>query len=87
MSCAMHIKSNVAQRFGQASAREIITIAKTYSARYAAHLVNEVRRHKPEAAEYIDDITDLWKSSQWMQPQFKDGGDATTVRNCHIKHQ
>ena len=70
MSCAMHIKSNVAQRFGQASAREIITIAKTYSARYAAHLVNEVRRHKPEAAEYIDDITDLWKSSQWMQPQF-----------------
>ena len=59
MSCAMHIKSNVAQRFGQASAREIITIAKIYSARYAAHLVNEVRRHKPEAAEYIDDTTDL----------------------------
>ena len=33
MSCAMHIKSNVVQRFGQASARQIITIAKTYSAR------------------------------------------------------
>ena len=28
-----------------------------------------MQQHKPEAADYIDDITDLWRSSHWMQPQ------------------
>ena len=69
MSCAEHIKSNVAQKYGQASAREIISIAKTYSARHAVHLIGDVRRHKPEAADYIEGITDLWRSAHWMQPQ------------------
>jgi hypothetical protein len=68
MSCAMHIKANVAQRFGQACSKNVINIAKTYSLRYASHLIDQVRRIKPEAAVYIDSITDLWRSSDWVLP-------------------
>ena len=33
------------------------------------HLIADVHRHKPEAVDCIDGITDLWRSSHWMQPQ------------------
>ena len=68
MSCAMHIKANVAQRYGQACSRDVINIAKSYSIRYASYLIDQVRRIKPEAAEYIDTIADLWRSSDWLLP-------------------
>jgi hypothetical protein len=44
-----HLPST-ADAYQPSSAREIISIAKTYSMRYDAHLVNKVRKHKPEAS-------------------------------------
>jgi hypothetical protein len=79
MACAMHIKANVAQRFGQACSRNVINISKTYSVRYASYLIEQVRRIKPEAAEYIDSITDLWRSADWLLPPGRNSLDPTQV--------
>ena len=70
MACAMHIKANVGQRFGQACSRNVvlINIAKSYSVWYASYLIEQVRRIKNEAAVYIETITDTWRSSDWLLP-------------------
>ena len=49
-----------------------MAIAKTYSARNAANMMDLVRQIKPSAAAYIQNIEDsgvLWKCSQWIDWQ------------------
>ena len=67
-SCAFHIKQNVEQRYGQAIASNVMSIAKTYSLRQYEHLVDGIRRVKPVAAAYIEDVTcnEIWCNSQSM---------------------
>jgi hypothetical protein len=69
ISCAKHIEANVAQRFGQQSARYVIAIAKTFSTRYGNYLLDKVRNIKPSAAEYIENVEDLWRSTDWMSSE------------------
>ena len=69
MSCAKHIEGNVAQKFGKQCSKYVLAIAKTFSTRNSSRLFEEVRRIKPEAAAYLDEITDndrvLWRTTQW----------------------
>ena len=68
-SCAKHIESNVTQRFGKQCGRYVMAMAKTYSARNAANMLDLVRQIKPSAAAYIESIESggvLWKCSQWI---------------------
>ena len=69
MSCAKHIEGNVAQKFGKQCSKYVLAIAKTFSTRNSSRLFEEVRRIKPEAATYLDEITDkdrvLWRTTQW----------------------
>jgi hypothetical protein len=66
-SCAKHIEGNVSQRYGKQCARFVFPIAKTFSTRYANHLLEQVRKIKPAAAEYIENINDtFWQSIDWL---------------------
>ncbi|KAI2505523.1 MULE transposase domain [Fragilaria crotonensis] len=69
MSCAKHIEGNVAQKFGKQCSKYVLAIAKTFLTRNSSRLFEEVRRIKPEAATYLDEITDndrvLWRTTQW----------------------
>jgi hypothetical protein len=68
-SCAKHIESNVTQRFGKQCGRYVMAMAKTYSARNASNMLDQVRQMKPSAAAYLENIDNsgvLWKSSQWI---------------------
>ena len=68
-SCAQHIRANVLQRFGKNASKYVMTIAKTYSARYVEILMEKTKKMKPQAALYIQSIEErgiLWKSSQWL---------------------
>ena len=68
-SCAKHIESNVTQRFGKQCGRYVMAMAKTYSARNASNMLDQVRQLKPSAAAYLENIDNsgvLWKSSQWI---------------------
>lgn len=72
MSCAKHIEANVSQRFGQECARYVCGIAKTHSTRYANHLLEIVRKIKPAAADYIENVNDTyWRSTSWLQTENK----------------
>jgi hypothetical protein len=68
MSCAKHIEANVAQKFGKQCARYVCSIAKTFSTRASSYLFDEIRKVKPQAAAYLDNLTEsgvLWRSTQW----------------------
>jgi MULE transposase domain/SWIM zinc finger len=68
MSCAKHIEANVAQKFGKQCAKYVCSIAKTFSTRASSYLFDEIRKVKPEAAAYLDNLTEsgvLWRSTQW----------------------
>ena len=68
MSCAKHIEANVAQKFGKQCARYVCAIAKTFSTRHSSRLFDEIRKVKPEAVNYLEDITNagvIWRSTQW----------------------
>ena len=68
-SCAKHIESNVTQRFGKQCGRYVMAMAKTYSARNASNMLDQVRQMKPSAASYLENIDNsgvLWKCSQWI---------------------
>ena len=41
-------------------------MAKSFSTRYVDYLLEQVRAHKPAAADYIANIDDLWRSTDWM---------------------
>ena len=67
MSCAMHIEANVAQKYEKQCARHVCAIAKTFSTRHSSCLFDEIRKVKPEAVKYLEDITNagvLWRSTQ-----------------------
>ena len=67
MSCAKHIEANVAQKFGKQCAKYVCSIAKTFSTRTASLLLDEICKVKPEAATYLESITEsgvLWRSTQ-----------------------
>ena len=69
MSCAKHIEANVAQRYGKQCSRFVCAIAKSSSARYSNRLLEAIRNIKPDAAVYLEDITNsgtLWRSTQWL---------------------
>ena len=71
-SCAKHIESNVTQRFGKRCGQYVMAMAKTYSPRNAANMLDLVHRIKPSAAAYIENIERsgvLWKCSQWVASQ------------------
>jgi hypothetical protein len=57
-TCAKHIKSMVTQRFGKQCGRSVMAIAKTYSARNAANMLDLVRQMKPSTAAYVQNIED-----------------------------
>ena len=68
MSCAKHIEANVKQKFGQQCAKYVFALAKTFSTRNASRLLEHIRRIKPEAAAYLEGITEsgvLWRTTQW----------------------
>ena len=68
MSCAKHIEANVAQKFGKQCARYVCAIAKTFSTRRSTRLFDEIRKVKPDAVKYLEDLTNagvLWRSTQW----------------------
>ena len=67
ISCARHIESNVAQKFGQQCAQSVCRIAKTFSTRYANQLIASIAKIKPEAAEYIENVEELWRSTSWLE--------------------
>ena len=49
------------------NAHGFFSIAKTFSTRYANHLLEQVRKIKPAAAEYIENINDtFWQSIDWL---------------------
>jgi hypothetical protein len=50
-------------RYGQHAARSIIAMAKSVSSRYTDYLLEQVRVHKPVAADYIANTDDLWRST------------------------
>ena len=41
-------------------------MAKSFSTRYGDYLLGQVRAIKPAAADYIENIDDLWRSTDWM---------------------
>jgi SWIM zinc finger len=41
-------------------------MAKSFSTRYVDYLLGQVRAIKPAAADYIENIDDLWRSTDWM---------------------
>ena len=41
-------------------------MAKSFSTRYVDYLLEQVRAHKPAAADYIVNIDDLWRSTDWI---------------------
>jgi hypothetical protein len=68
MSCAKHIEANVKQKFGQQCAKYVFALTKTFSTRNANRLLEHIRRIKPEAAAYLEGITEsgvLWRTTQW----------------------
>ena len=67
VSCAKHIEANVRTRFGWPCAKDIIQIAKTFSSRHADRLVEKVRNIKPAAADYIENVEDVWRLTEWMK--------------------
>jgi len=69
VSCARHIEANVAQRFGKECSKFVCTIAKTMSIRYESELFDKICAIKPEAATYLQDITDLWKGTTWLDQE------------------
>jgi hypothetical protein len=69
VSCAKHIQANVKAKFGQLCARYVIQIAKTFSTRKSDDLLDEIRNIKPEAADYIESVEDVWRSTEWMDSQ------------------
>ena len=68
-SCAKHIEANVCQRYGKQCSRFVYAMAKTFSTRYANHLLEQVKMIKPAAAEYIENINDttFWRSVDWLE--------------------
>ena len=41
-------------------------MAKSFLTRYVDYLLEQVRAHKPVAADYIANIDDLWRSTAWI---------------------
>ncbi len=71
-SCEKHIESNVTQRFGKRCGQYVMAMAKTYSPRNVANMLDLVHRIKPSAAAYIENIKRsgvLWKCLQWVALQ------------------
>ena len=66
VSCAKHIQANVKAQFGQQCARYVIQIAKTFSTRKSADLLDKIQSIKPAAADYIENVEDVWRSTDWM---------------------
>ena len=62
------MSSRAAEVWKNAS-KYVMTIAKTYSGRYAEILMEKTKKMKPQAALYIQSIEErgiLWTSSQWL---------------------
>ena len=71
MSCAKHIEANVMQQFGKKCSKHVIAMAKRYSVRYDEYVLEQIRTHKPSAANCVEDISErgiLWSNSQWSEP-------------------
>ena len=71
MSCAKHIEANVMQKFGKKCSRHVMAMSKTYSVRYYEYALRQIRTTKPNAARYVEDISErgtLWSNSQWSEP-------------------
>ncbi len=64
--CAKHIQANVKAKFGQLCARYVIQLAETFSARISDDLLDEIRNIKLEAADYIESVEDVWRSTERM---------------------
>ena len=68
MSCAKHIEANMTQRFGRMCGRHVMAMAKTYSQCYYDLVLDVIRQSKPQAANYIENISSngiLRSNSQW----------------------
>ena len=68
MSCAKHIETNVTQRFGRMCGRHVMTMAKIYSQHYYDQVLDVIRQSKPQAANYIENISSngiFWSNLQW----------------------
>jgi hypothetical protein len=90
MSCAKHIEANVAQKFGKQCAKYVCSIAKTFSTRASSYLFDEIRKVKPQAAVYLDNLTEsgvLWRSTQWYSNSTPPCAYTSKVWNCNIKHK
>jgi hypothetical protein len=69
-SCAKHIQANVKEKSGQQCARYVVQIAKTFSTRRSDDLIDKIRNIKVAAAEYIKNVDDVWRSTDWMNLQW-----------------
>ena len=88
MSCAKHIEANVAQKFGKQCARYVCAIAKTFSTRHSSRLFDEIRKMKPEAVKYLEDITNGCPLAEHSVVLLGvENKYATKVWNCNVKHQ
>jgi hypothetical protein len=67
LSCAKHIEANVRQRYGAQCGTFVMRIAMTYSIRQQKWYMEQVRRIKPAAAIYLQQIDGLWKNTSWLQ--------------------
>jgi uncharacterized protein Veg len=65
--CAKHIESNVRQKYGAQCAAYVIRIAKTFSTRQQEWYTEQVRKIKPAAATYLEEIDGLWKNTSWLE--------------------
>jgi hypothetical protein len=66
-----HIEANVEQRFGAQCAKYVFGIAKTFSTRQQKFFIDQVRKLKPAAASYIEQIDGLWKNTSWLDKNMK----------------
>jgi hypothetical protein len=66
VDCAKHIQANVKAKFGQLCARYVIQLAKTFSTRISNDVLDEIRNIKPEAADYIESVEEVWRLTEWM---------------------
>jgi hypothetical protein len=67
LSCAKHIEANVRQRYGAQCGTFVMRIAMAYSIRQQKWYMEQVRRIKPAAAIYLQQIDGLWKNTSWLQ--------------------
>ena len=57
--CVKHVEANVKQRFGAQCAKYVFGIAKTFSTQQQKCFIDQVRKLKPAAASYIEQIDGL----------------------------